>query len=240
MMNMPEVESDLRKALAETPHLGLGVHLVLTSGAPLLPAEQVPTLVDEKGNFLDLASFTARHLEINPQEVRAEWKTQIERFVHVTGRAPTHLDSHHHSSYFNENNFRTMLELAQEYGSAIRLPILPENPESKIGLPQYLVPTIQEFAPGLVGQFKPAHPDYFFATFYDDNATLDEFKRIVQAVPEGVAEVMCHPGYIEEGFTSSYASQRESEIGVLTAPELKGFLATCGVKLIHFGDLNRG
>jgi predicted glycoside hydrolase/deacetylase ChbG (UPF0249 family) len=38
MMNMPAVVDDIALALEETPRLGLGVHLVLTSGRPLLPA----------------------------------------------------------------------------------------------------------------------------------------------------------------------------------------------------------
>ncbi|HCS39550.1 MAG TPA: hypothetical protein DIW44_08195 [Anaerolineaceae bacterium] len=46
MMNYRGAEDDLRKATHECPRLGLGLHLVLTSGNPVLPVEKVPDLVD--------------------------------------------------------------------------------------------------------------------------------------------------------------------------------------------------
>ncbi len=38
MMNMPSVVDDIKMALSETSGLGMGVHLVLTAGRPLLTA----------------------------------------------------------------------------------------------------------------------------------------------------------------------------------------------------------
>jgi predicted glycoside hydrolase/deacetylase ChbG (UPF0249 family) len=69
--------------------------------------------------------------------VRAEWRAQIEKFIATTSRRPTHLDSHHHASYFTAGLFRTMLELAQEYGCAIRLPVALGNDDTFAGLPKY-------------------------------------------------------------------------------------------------------
>ena len=43
MMNFPGVQADLARACDDCPQLGLGVHLVLTAGRPLRPAENVPT-----------------------------------------------------------------------------------------------------------------------------------------------------------------------------------------------------
>ncbi len=60
MMNFPTTATDIRQAREETPDLGLGVHLVLTSGSPVLPAAQVPGLVGAEGEFYKLAPFIVR------------------------------------------------------------------------------------------------------------------------------------------------------------------------------------
>src|SRR5690348_3305274 len=85
MMNMPTVAEDIEIALRETPELGLGVHLLLTAGRPILPARQVPSLASADGSFLKLEELIARHGTLSPAEAKAEWHAQIEKFVHVAG-----------------------------------------------------------------------------------------------------------------------------------------------------------
>src|SRR5688572_13223757 len=118
MMNIPTTASDVALALKETPELGMGVHLVLTMGGPIVTREagRSASITDENGNFFKLNTFMERVSDFNVDEVKTEWHAQIEAFVKATGHKPTHLDSHHHSSYFTPELFRGMLELAMEYG----------------------------------------------------------------------------------------------------------------------------
>ena len=51
MMNIPTTATDVALALAETPQLGMGVHLVLTMGRPIVRREGGSSLTDENGNF---------------------------------------------------------------------------------------------------------------------------------------------------------------------------------------------
>ncbi|MDM5190791.1 chitin disaccharide deacetylase [Bacillus sp. DX4.1] len=90
MMNMPGTEHAARLAKEYTT-LGVGVHLVLTAGKPLLT--DVPSLVKEDGLFHKQA--TVWEGDINPEDVEREWTAQIEKFLSY-GLTPTHLDSHHH------------------------------------------------------------------------------------------------------------------------------------------------
>jgi predicted glycoside hydrolase/deacetylase ChbG (UPF0249 family) len=239
MMNMPTVVDDIRTALQETPRLGLGVHLVLTSGQPLLPAGQVPSLVAPAGSFLKLDQFLSRLDQVDPVQVKAEWKAQIERFVVTAGRAPTHLDSHHHSSYFTEPFFRAMLELAREYGAAIRLVIAQGHADSMAGLPAEILTPIQEYAPRLLNEFNPKTPDIFHASFYDDKATEAELLRLITGLQPGTAELMCHPGYADAILLagSSYARQRESELAILTDPVIRQAIRARRIELISFAQL---
>jgi len=238
MLNIPTTPADIAVALRETPKLGLGVHLVLTAERPLLPREQVTTLTNEDGTFLKLATLISRIGLIEVREVKAEWHAQVESFVQAAGRRPTHLDSHHHSSYFSPALFRAMLELAAEFDCAIRLPVVYGSDEMA-GLPPELIGPIKEYAPKLLREFNPRRPDAFFASFYDELATREEITRLFGQVKEGSCEIMCHPGHVDEAFAkeSSYNKQRETELGILTDPAVKRAVETHGIELINFQNI---
>jgi predicted glycoside hydrolase/deacetylase ChbG (UPF0249 family) len=238
MMNIPTTAADIAVAMRETPKLGLGVHLVLTADSPLLKREAVQSITDEKGNFLKLAVLIERINSIDIHEVQAEWRAQIEAFIKAAGRRPTHLDSHHHTSYFSPALFRAMLELAKEFDCGIRLPNV-HGSDDMAGLPPELIGPIKEYSPKLLNEFNPHRPDAFFASFYDETATRDELNRIVKEIEDGTYEIMCHPGYTDPILlgASSYARQREVELEVLTDPAIKQNILANGIQLISFADL---
>lgn len=240
MMNMPAVVEDIQLALHETPNLGLGVHLVLTAGRPLLPASELPSLTDARGAFLKLQALISRAPSLNIAEVRAEWRAQIDAFIAATGKQPTHLDSHHHSSYFTPALLQTMFELANEYALPVRLPLAHLHLASLMGLPDELAEQMLEFAPRLLEKLQPRSPDAFFASFYDEKATRVEFLRILgDMLPNGSYEIMCHPGYVDEAFAreSGYSYQRQHELQILTDPSLRKEVEKRGIQLISFAQL---
>lgn len=240
MMNMPSAASDLKTALQETPKLGFGVHLVLTSGKPLRPAAQIPSLTTLEGSFHKLDEFIRLAPALNLAEVKAEWTAQIETFISATQKNPTHLDSHHHSSYFTPGLLQTMFELAREYNLPIRLPVAHNTGKNIEGLPEELNLPMLEFAPLLLEKFQPNSPDAFFASFYDAYATRGEFLRILDLLPKnGTFEIMCHPGYVDEAFAkeSSYAFQRQNEFEILTDPAMRKEVERRGIQLINFSQL---
>ncbi len=241
MMNIRGAAADVAIALQETPRLGLGVHLVLTADDPILPAGQVSSITDQQGHFLRLDALIERLDELYLNEVKREWQAQIEAFIRAAKRPPTHLDSHHHSSFFSPKLFRAMLELAQEYHCAIRLPVVDKIHWEVTGLPeeQNISASIQQHIKDLVDEFKPACPDSFHADFYDENATGAELERILAGQKEGCAEIMCHPGYNDAVLqaVSSYNRQRDAERMVLSEPGIRQRAAALGISLIHFGDL---
>ncbi len=238
MMNIPTTAADIAIAMRETPKLGLGVHLVLTADGPLVKHEAVKSITDEKGNFLKLAVLIERINEIDVNEVKLEWRTQVEAFVKAAGKKPTHLDSHHHTSYFSPALFRAMLELAKEFDCGIRLPNVYGSDEMA-GLPKELIGPINEYAPKLLKEFNPRRPDAFFASFYDELATRDELRKIFSQIDDGMFEIMCHPGYTDPILLSgsSYAKQRETELEVLTDPAILQEIKENGIELINFADL---
>jgi len=239
MMNMAQIESDLRLALAECPRLGLGVHLTLTAERPVLPPEQLPSLTRlaaDGQSFPKLADLTRNAQSVNAAEVKAEWRAQIEKFMRLTGRAPTHLDSHHHSSYFTPEMFGAMLELAREYRCGIRMPVA-----SGVSMESVVqdLPAIDFLRPMLLASTDVRCPDYFEARFYDEQATAAMLDQILANLPEGVTEIMSHPGLADESLAAitSYNRQRAAELQVLTAPGLRERVKAAGIELISFAGI---
>ena len=116
MMNMPYALWALDKAKAY-PNLGIGVHLTLTAGKPLLPGKKSYT--DEEGNFLRPSAYEDEFPDGEPDEVYEEWKAQIEAFIAHTGHLPTHLDSHHYV-HMEHRQLEVIKRLAKEYNLPIR------------------------------------------------------------------------------------------------------------------------
>lgn len=239
MMNMPQVNADLLKAMEDCPHLGLGVHLVLTSGSPVLPAAHLHSLLDEDGRFPSAARFLDFLPTLDPDQVRSEWSAQVERFVKITGRNPDHLDSHHHTSYFSPVLFRIMLEISKQLGCGIRPPLSGQGGGLPLDLPPELASQPMDFIPSLLAEFAPPSPDNFYSSFYDQDATLDSLLNLLADLPDGVSELMCHPGFIDPEImtVSSYNSQRESERQILTDPILLAFLQDNLIHLKNYSHL---
>ncbi len=233
MMNIPTTAEDIAIALKETPNLGMGVHLVLTMGKPILPREKIPTVVDENGNHRKYDPFIENIPNLNMEEVKAEWRAQIEAFIKAAGRKPTHLDSHHHSSFFSPALLRTMLELAKEYECPIRYPLLLSNIDSRE------FSETAKHATDLLQEFNPRRPDVFFVNFYDVTATKEQLLNILNTVTDGISEIMCHPGHVDEAFAkeSVYNFQRARELQILTDPSIKDAIKARGIKLITFAEL---
>jgi predicted glycoside hydrolase/deacetylase ChbG (UPF0249 family) len=230
IMNLPTTADDVAIALKETPNLGLGVHLVLTMGRPLTTPETVPSIVDENGNFFKYTPLIEHLTTLNMDEVKKEWRSQIEAFIKASGRKPTHIDSHHHSSYFSPNLFRGMLELAQEYDCAIRFPFTEVSSE---------IEETAKHVPELIQEFTPRKPDVFSVHFYDETATKEDLLNIISNVGEGTSEIMCHPGYVDDAFAqeSVYNFQRERELKILTDAAIKQAIESHNINLITFADL---
>ena len=237
VMNMPWTAYDIALAVQETRRLGLGVHLVLTMGQPMLPVEAVPSLVDENGNLLRQDVFIQNLTRLDITEVKAEWRAQIEAFIRAAGRKPDHLDSHHHSSFLTPELFRAMLEIAREYNCLIRNPITYDH-KSIVSLPG-VADFLSEFAPRQIEELRVRTTDTVCVDFYDDGATHENLLDIFSRLEHGTTEVMCHPGYVGETVVreSVYTFQRERELKILTDPAIRQVIQENDIELITFANL---
>ncbi|HWQ04106.1 MAG TPA: ChbG/HpnK family deacetylase [Longilinea sp.] len=243
MMNRPNAVQALPLAIQTCPQLGLGLHLVLTSGRPLLPAGKLASLVQPDGRFFSQDGFIARLEQIDLNEVQAEWHAQVELFTRTTGRLPDHLDSHHHASYFTPGLFECMLLLAEECHCPIRKPFGVDSASMADYLPFEMDGAAQNEIHSLIDRYTPITTDRFTDRFYDQGVSRSNLLAILAEIAveanHKTVELMCHPAVVDEELraVSSYNDNRAHELALLQDPEVLSHLQTLGIKLIHYGQI---
>jgi predicted glycoside hydrolase/deacetylase ChbG (UPF0249 family) len=213
MVGFAAAESAARE-LSAHPELGVGLHVTLTGASPTLPASSIRSLVGADGCFARRPEALG---EIEPGEVRAEVEHQLAIFERLVGRAPTHLDSHHHS-HRHPVIRDVLIEVARERG----LPVRSSSDDVRRAL----------LAAGV------ATTDRFVESFYGDATTLPALLAILRGIEPGTTELMCHPGRLDEELRSSstYAMERERELATLCHPAALALAAELGLRFSRFGE----
>lgn len=243
MMNRPLAPAELTVVARTCPNLGIGVHLVLTAGKPVLAADSLSTLVDSQGNFLKLPALVERINQIDLEQVWAEWNAQVEKFMRHYGRNPDHLDSHHHCSYFTPAMFERMLRLAEQLKCAIRKPFEPNPVDAALYLPQDLVDTAEQNYAGFTAQALPPTTDAFIGDFYGEGATREYLLTVLETIAADPVhktfELMCHPAKMDHELheISDYNEQRTIELAILQDPAIRERIDILQIKLITFAEL---
>jgi len=215
MVNLPGLERS-RDLARETSGLGLGLHVNLTLGAPVLPAGAVPSLVDGAGHFVRDRTWVGES-GAEP-EIQAEVAAQARRFEEVFGQPPTHLDTHYHM-----HRLPRVFAAVVAAGRALGVPVRAITPEMAAEIRGRGLSAADRML-GDVG-----------STAYWTRESLGE---AIARLEEGVTELMCHPGYADGTLSvSSYNTQREGELRALCDAEVKAALAADDIELISYRDL---
>lgn len=203
-------------AQRETPMLGLGLHLALAGKAvaPVLPPEQLPSLVRPDGRFYDEPEWSARAEHFNPDEIERELYAQFDRFVEVAGQLPTHFDSHYHAVYRQPAALRVLFALADQQHLPVRHP-------GGIALPD--------------GVRAPAH----FISVDHRMSPADLIALITGAAGYPSVELLCHPGYADDQLAALDAMtvEREAELALLTDPAVRQAVEAVGMQWSSFAAL---
>src|SRR5579871_1756019 len=242
MISSPGVAVAVQDAVAGAPELGLGLHFTLsgTGSRPILPAEQVRSLVQDDGTFYPFEQWLAHYEQFSPDEISRELTAQCECFTDLAGKPPDHLDSHHHVIYRHPAALRTAFELAQRYNIPVRNPgFEQELPGLLAGIPESVRDRSTAEIEKLLAGATPRWPDNFEGGFYDETATLGDLLLILANLRDGVTELMCHPGYAEDPlpFRNDYTDKREAELAALTHVSVRELIKAEGIVLLKFSDL---
>ena len=237
-----------------TPGLGVGVHLNLSDGEPVAERELVTTLLNDKGELEgrpeSLLLKLARR-SVSLQEIEQEWDAQIQK-VRASGVEPTHLDGHRHVQML-PGLFEIVLRLAKKHGiAAVRI----SHEESSLraalsaGAKQKGTVVMKQgvqarglklLAPDAREQAKRAGiaaADYFCGTAQTGELTKEGVLRLLEILPEGTTELMCHPGYMDDDLAKSATrlqASRRTELAILTDTQVRNLVASQGIRLIDYG-----
>jgi predicted glycoside hydrolase/deacetylase ChbG (UPF0249 family) len=243
MINQPDAPDALEHAREHAPALGLGLHVNLTQGEPVSPPGEVDTLLDEAGRFYSIMQWSEVYNQFDPDQVEAECRAQFARFVALAGAPPDHLDSHHHVIGLHPAALRTALSLAAEYDIPLRQVTSSPDPDGFARILGGMLSgyaQLQQLTETLAGVMAagpaPRQPDYFNMGFFDQTATLGDLLIILTNLPDGITELMCHPGYTCER-ADSYNAQREREVAALTHASAREVIDAEHIKLVSFGVL---
>jgi len=244
MVNYPDAGHGIALLLGQAPFMGIGLHLTLTSGRPVRDPEEVPTLVDEDGRFLPPTKLAPAAMRWGAEDVEQELRAQFARFQALAGRLPDHLDSHHGATYMFPAALRVMLALAREHNLPIRRGEYGERALETAqnwllaSLPAMQARAVADEVHGILAQYRDVRrPDRLVTSFYDRKAILGELLAILTNLPpDGVTELMCHPGYAD-GLDSSYNVQRQQELKWLTYPATHEVVVAEGIRLMTFAEL---
>lgn len=91
IVNAPEVKHAV-ELYKINPTLGVGLHFNLTFKNPLTKM----SLVDKDNKFLKQNKLYDMDLTLFIGEIELELQAQYDEFIRLTGKKPTHIDSHHH------------------------------------------------------------------------------------------------------------------------------------------------
>ena len=144
----------------------------------------------------------------NPTAVRDEIVRQLDAFRKLTGRDPTHLDSHQHV-HQRESVKVLMREWAAQMGIVLRGDCA----------------TVR-FCGDFYGQDEHLRPMPEFVS-------TSNLLKLLNKLQPGITELSCHPG-LDYQLTSSYCDQRPLELQTLCDPMVRREIERLGIALISF------
>jgi hopanoid biosynthesis associated protein HpnK len=240
--------------LAKTlPGLKTGCHIVLIDGNPIV--HDLPSLTNGsrrfRSNLKDFA-LAAMRRKIGAEEIQSEAEAQI-RKIQSSGITLTHVDSHKHTHMF-PHVLRPVLRAARACGiRAVRNPFEPVRSWPRglvVGTPGLWLRSAEVMAlQWFAAEFRKAVKEEKMLTTDGTvgiavTGKLDQkiLLRLLDALPQGTWELVCHPGYSDADLKSvgtRLTQSREVELQALTSEETKQALARQSIELISYADLEQ-
>ena len=230
---------DAVRSMQTAPRLGVGLHLNLLVGTPIVAGV---TMVDRRaGTFLTLGALVRRALarRLDEAEIEAEVEAQAAA-VEAAGMRLTHIDSHRHTHALPVVR-RAVARVAARRQLPLRRPV-----ESHRRFPNDIVSQIHR---GVIawswratsfGAAATIAPDHFIGVSMQGGERFGmQLTKVLGALPDGSVELMVHPGRVDAalGSVDGYTWQRERELAALTSTAVLDRLRQGDIALARFDEL---
>jgi predicted glycoside hydrolase/deacetylase ChbG (UPF0249 family) len=239
----------------QMPALGVGCHVVLVDGEPLLPASEVRSLLAPGTNRFfhgvgDVLRAMARG-RFRPEEIEAEAAAQMKR-LQDTGLRLSHFDSHKHTHMFPAI-LRPLLRAAAAHGiPAVRSAFVP--PEMVPYRDALGSRTLLLRKCGLTALRACLHRSWHDAVraaglattngslgmVSTGSMTTEGLRAMLRRLPQGTWELVCHPGYNDselDGVRTRLRASRETERNALLAVTREELRDEYGTELVSFAAI---
>lgn len=236
LMVAGDAAEDAVERARRLPRLGVGLHVVLVEGRPMLPPERIPALVDASGQFRTDMVRTAVKIFASPsarRQLRAEVEAQFAAFA-ATGLPLDHVNAHKHF-HLHPTIAATILSVGRRYGvKAIRAPVEPAAPLAAVdgtrggsGIETIWARRVQRRmrSAGLTV------PDQVFGLAWSGAMTPARVAGLLDHLPEGLSEIYAHPA------TGPYPGAAP---GYLYAGELAALTDPLAIAAIRRHDVTLG
>ena len=251
LMVAASASSDAVARAKRLPKLGVGLHLVLVDGRPVLPPAEIPDLVGPDGRFpvdpfrAGVRIFLSRDAR---RQMEREMRAQLEAF-HATGLALDHVNAHHHF-HAHPTVADTLIRLAPEYGiKAVRVPY--ERPVQawratgdRLASRLFAWLTQAHWTGRLKRRLDRAgisHNDCVLGLSDSGAMGKERVKNYIEHLPDGVSELYVHPATAhwagEDAWPGHY--QCAGEFEALTDPGVAQALKALGLRSMPFAGLAR-
>ncbi len=243
MANMPAFDEAVRLA-KQNPTLGVGLHFNITQGLPVANASTVGSLLNARGEFLGTSTALLHRWltgKLRVQEIEIELRAQIEKVLQA-GLRLTHIDSHKHSHALPPV-CEAIVTTIDDYGiKAVRLPRerwrFPRHNFSVKLLKQSLGALgLNQLCRINATKLNRKTADAFFGVSQTGFWSKKWLLELIQRLPEGVSELMSHPGYDDAELGQIKTRLRESranELALLTDSDVAAAVREQGVTLISY------
>lgn len=229
---VPEIAEYARN----NPRADLGLHLTLTSEwtnyrwGPLLPRDQVASLLDDHGYLRLTESEAASRAKVS--EVEKEIQAQIE-LARKLGIQPTHLDSHMGTLYQSKELFETLIRVGRQNKLPVR--ISREWFSRMSYLPSLLKP--EDVLVDHMISIEPSVKPEAWAKFYSDE---------IKNLKPGLSEVIVHLAYDDaemKSMTKDHpdwgASWRQRDLDFFTGEAFRELIKAHNIKLVTWRELRK-
>jgi len=251
MVGAPATEDAVNRA-RNMEGLRVGLHLVLVCGRPILPASEVPDLIDDNGAFstrLVRAGFRFFFLPRVRRQLAAEIRAQFEKF-RSTGLTLDHVNAHNHM-HLHPTVLGLILRIGADYGlRAIRLPHEPFLASWRAtgeGLLRRIANDVLLWPLLAASRWRLTHAgmvcnDYVFGMNDNGNMDSNHLLGFLTHLPEGISEIYCHPATGPwPGMEAAVGQYRfAEEFAALTDATVAAAIGRLGIKCTAFGSLAAG
>lgn len=242
MLNM-ETLHNAKNLRERFPHISVGIHWNVTTGKPVSKPEDIPTLVDENGEFWPINIFKKKYSKglILPKDLEKELEAQYSLFERTCGKAD-YWNTHENSS-LHIKSFKVFEKVAVRHG------IKATRTFQRVYFDKFGLSFKNEIREFLVKYFFQIWFEKIRKTFVMPTARVVSFDKVSKTEGDillkalkkdgrNYIEVVFHPATVAEcPFFGNISTERVKEYEFVSSKDIYQKYKANGFSFVSFADI---